>query len=168
MVVGGLISLAVAHIYFWKTKPLEHRLQSIVENMQRVFVRERLPEFFDSLNTLKFELPPIDQSTPDVPQLDLVILDRAVIHPGDSVNMLFKVIDLGFNFRNPDGAEVKYRDQPPLKVENVAFGYLRTSFTARAIDGSEENVLVFKLHDEDEHGRPNRQKEYRFRFRVVA
>lgn len=170
VIFGGVISLAgsllVTHLYYRKSKPVERMLQSITENLRRTLVRSRFPEFFESKDANILFDRGFQSSRPDTPQVDEVILDRAIIYPGNKVNVLLKVVDMGLNFRNPEGATVKDHHGNSLKVDNVGFGYMRFAFQVKDTDAPASYKISVDLADEDEYGQPKSRESKQLSFRV--
>lgn len=172
-VIGGGISWWVTHLYFVKSQPLEKATKDLLDLSESIrtglrasLVYRKYPEFFESPEARELVIPKINEDEPDVPQLDRVIFDRSVAKPGKKVNVLFKVLDLGLNFSNPDGAEVFDHHGQKLYLQNAGFGFLLTSFSIPQSDPPGRYYLKFHLTDIQPEGVPPNKMKYSVEFSI--
>ncbi|MGB4115402.1 MAG: hypothetical protein WBK51_02520 [Polaromonas sp.] len=161
---GGLISWWLSRYYWLKSKPLEAMATNIRDisielrklnismfsALRTQMVFERNKQYFSADAQLMEILPQYESSKRDVPQIEWCRASSNII-AGTTFKILMKVVDLGLNFENPNGATITDHRGNLAPVEDAGFGCMFATINTTLVDQG-KYYLTIKLVDVPEGG----------------
>jgi hypothetical protein len=147
--LGGIISLGVSYYFFSRGKGLETLTHWLSHNISNAIIQEKYPAFFGSPAVKKSpnEAPP---KNTDIPRLEVVTFSSPVVSPGNSLEILCRVVDEGWNFPSSSGGlEIVDHHSVRHVVSGIGFGYMYAKVPIPENEGPGRYQLSFEMHDID-------------------
>lgn len=151
VVISVLCSWAVAAYYFRKETGAEKIGDQIRYALQHALFPVLHSEFF-SENASGAVLP--EQAIPrnnDIPHVEHVRFNLRDIKQGDTVGILLKVRDLGYNLDNPAGIILRDHEDRPLGIVPLGLGFCRSAAHVADECLPGPHCLTVELRDEAGH-----------------
>jgi hypothetical protein len=146
-VSGAAVSWAISHYYFRKETRAEVIADQIRNGLQRALIPVLYPQYFRQEKRLVVHpTQPIPKNL-DVPHVEYAIFADGSIHPGQKVDVLLKVRDLGFDLPNPDGISIRDHRNNALGIIPLGLGYVETTLHTFPEDHPGPNKLTVELQD---------------------
>jgi hypothetical protein len=156
-VISVLVSWIVARIYFRKRTPAELIGEQIRRGLQSALMPTLYPQFYDEASSIVIHPQQPAPANKDVPHVDYARLSPRLIRPGAKLDVLMKVLDLGYDLVNPGGIHVRDHRGRKLAVVGVGLGFCKFSvLVAEAEEGGAAEITI-DLTDLGSHtkGKPN-------------
>lgn len=171
--LGGVISWYVTHAYWRRskvtesiTKELRQLNQSIFSGLRSFVVIDRNPQYFSSDARVSDVVPLYDTSKPDFPQVEWCRIPAGV-KAGSPIKVLFKIVDIGLNFENPQGARITDHKSRVIDVESAGFGCMFGTVHTDLDDTGKKIILTVVLKDMPENHAPANATEQKISFFVT-
>jgi hypothetical protein len=154
--LGGAIGWFIAGYYFHKPSRAEKIVDQVRFGLQKSLFPILYPDFFDPRSSIIVHPEQPAPADKDKPHVDCAFFKDGVINLNQTVEVLIKVMDLGFDLENPQGISIRDHRGNDLHVIPIGLGHVKTEFRTAFDDRLGTHRLTVTLQDTGEHrGIPN-------------
>jgi hypothetical protein len=160
-VISVLVSWIVASIYFKKRTPAELIADQIRHGLQGALIPTLYPQFYNQAGSIVIHPQQPAPTNKDVPHVDHARLSPRFVGPGGRLDVLMKVLDLGYDLVNPSGIYVRDHRGSAVAVVGVGLGFCKFSVLVDDADQGGVAELTIELTDLGSHtkGKPNKNTQ---------
>jgi hypothetical protein len=171
--LGGVISWYVTHLYWQKSKATESIAkelrqlnQSIFSGLRSFVVLDRNPQYFNAGARDCEVTPSYESSKFDFPQVEWCKVPSGA-KAGNPIKLLLKIVDLGLNFENPQGATITDHKSHVLEVESAGFGCLFATLYTSLDEAGRKITLNIRLEDTPEDNQTAKCTQQKISFHLT-